>query len=422
MKKIITFWIVLVLCGVALAADYNSTYTGAQIDAAVGKVIIMDGLTGPIVGDGSGGYTAWDFDYGDLINAPTIPTVDDTAYNEGTWDANTDAPTKNAVRDKIESLAGGHDAVTLDANVQNMLSLTTQEIGFQTQTANRIFAGPTTGAAAIPTFRALVAADIPDLSDIYEPADSAIPRTDEEETITGPWAFGPLTLASGTTIPNAPGQIRYVNNALSFTGGAVGWYDEDDEVRYFIDTAMVDDTAGGTDALTNRPPSSNAFYDHTAATEAHGATGAVVGTTNSQTLTNKDVSSDTNTFPAVPPDVTMPLIACYNPQNVYDNDSTNHVLVLDPYTPAAQTITAIRIQCDVDPTTEPTLTFKFATAGVGYGSATTIEAIQTANGVANVTSGIDDATIPAGSKIFVTLDDPDNAILVQSIRVELDKD
>lgn len=31
--------------------------------------------------------------------------ADDTAYDAGTWDANTDAPTKNVVRDKIETLA-----------------------------------------------------------------------------------------------------------------------------------------------------------------------------------------------------------------------------------------------------------------------------------------------------------------------------
>ena len=36
-----------------------------------------------------------------------------------------------------------------------------------TQAANKIWAGPTSGAAANPTFRALVAADIPDLSSIY---------------------------------------------------------------------------------------------------------------------------------------------------------------------------------------------------------------------------------------------------------------
>lgn len=38
-----------------------------------------------------------------------------------------------------------------------------------TQTANRVFAGPTTGNAAAPTFRALVAADIPDLTGTYQP-------------------------------------------------------------------------------------------------------------------------------------------------------------------------------------------------------------------------------------------------------------
>lgn len=36
-----------------------------------------------------------------------------------------------------------------------------------TQTANLIFAGPTTGGAAAPTFRALVAADIPSLTSLY---------------------------------------------------------------------------------------------------------------------------------------------------------------------------------------------------------------------------------------------------------------
>lgn len=38
-----------------------------------------------------------------------------------------------------------------------------------TQTANTIFAGPTTGSASSPTFRALVVADIPNLSGVYEP-------------------------------------------------------------------------------------------------------------------------------------------------------------------------------------------------------------------------------------------------------------
>lgn len=45
----------------------------------------------------------------------------------------------------------------------------TLTLALATQSANVVFAGPTTGAAAAPTFRALVAADVPDLSASYVP-------------------------------------------------------------------------------------------------------------------------------------------------------------------------------------------------------------------------------------------------------------
>lgn len=57
--------------------------------------------------------------------------------------------------------AAAHDAVTLDANADTFLSLSTQELGLDTQAANRVLAGPAAGAAAVPTFRALVDDDIP---------------------------------------------------------------------------------------------------------------------------------------------------------------------------------------------------------------------------------------------------------------------
>jgi len=93
--------------------------------------------------------------------------VSDTEYGES-WDGVTNvAPSKNAIYDKIEALAGGHNAVTLDVNAETLLSLSTQELGLDTQTANKIFAGPASGAVAVPTFRSLVADDIPDLSAVY---------------------------------------------------------------------------------------------------------------------------------------------------------------------------------------------------------------------------------------------------------------
>lgn len=53
-----------------------------------------------------------------------------------------------------------HNTITLDANADTILSLSTQQIGLDTQAANLVFAGPGSGAAAVPTMRALVAADI----------------------------------------------------------------------------------------------------------------------------------------------------------------------------------------------------------------------------------------------------------------------
>jgi len=102
----------------------------------------------------------------------TAGLVSDTAYG-ASWDnVTTVAPSKNAVYDKIQTLAGGHDAVTLDANVGAFLGLTGQELNLDTQVKNKVFASPATGADAVPTFRALVADDIPDLSGTYLTAET----------------------------------------------------------------------------------------------------------------------------------------------------------------------------------------------------------------------------------------------------------
>lgn len=71
--------------------------------------------------------------------------------------------------DTTHSGSAHHAAVTLAADADTLLSLSTQELGLDTQTANLVFAGPATGVPADPTFRSLVAADVTGLT---SPADA----------------------------------------------------------------------------------------------------------------------------------------------------------------------------------------------------------------------------------------------------------
>jgi hypothetical protein len=57
-----------------------------------------------------------------------------------------------------------HDAMTLGVSADTLLGLTGQELSLDTQTSAYVLAGPTTGAPAVPTFRALAATDIPALA------------------------------------------------------------------------------------------------------------------------------------------------------------------------------------------------------------------------------------------------------------------
>ena len=111
-----------------------------------------------------------------------------------------------------------------------------------------------------------------------------------------------------------------------------------------------------------------------------------------------------------------------DPQAIYAVDGTNHAVTLINNVPAAFTVTEISVSCDADPTTETTMTFQHKAAGIGYGTPTTIEAVLTVNGAATITSGIDDATIPAGAKVFMTLSDPDDALNECSWQIEGDWD
>ena len=130
----------------------------------------------------------------ETLDELSTSSVSDTAY-AASWDGvTTISPSKNAVYDVISGLGGGHDAVTLDANADTLLSLSTQELGLDTQADNMFMAGPTTGGPSVPAFRAIEDSDVPD-------------------TITVNLA----TLATTLTITDNESTAE--NNALIFTSG-----------------------------------------------------------------------------------------------------------------------------------------------------------------------------------------------------------
>ena len=66
------------------------------------------------------------------------------------------------------------DLVSLDVNADTLLSLLTQELGLDVQSANEVFAGPVSGGDAVPVFRSIVDNDIPDNITITETDPNAL--------------------------------------------------------------------------------------------------------------------------------------------------------------------------------------------------------------------------------------------------------
>lgn len=91
---------------------------------------------------------------------------------------------------------------------------------------------------------------------------------------------------------------------------------------------------------------------------------------------------------------------------------TDHEVLIEAYTGCALTVSEIRCTCDANPTTEITADLKFADAFIGMANATVIDAVDTTDGATAITSGFDDATVPAGKAVYLSFDTtPDSALL-----------
>ena len=103
---------------------------------------------------------------------------------------------------------------------------------------------------------------------------------------SGNFAAGTIT---ATFVGNLTGDVTGTVSSLSNHDTAD--LAENASNKYFTDARALSATAAAYDAAGSAATVAGNLTTHTSATEAHGATGAVVGTTNTQTLTNKTLTS-----------------------------------------------------------------------------------------------------------------------------------
>lgn len=126
-----------------------------------------------------------------------------TATTPNSNDDSTRVATTEWVLDRIGAFGAG-TVTSVGLSLPNIFTVSgspvttsgTLSATLASQTANQVFAGPTTGANAAPAFRALVAGDIPDLSSVYLPLSGGTISSDL--TVTGN-----LTVNGTTTTLNS---------------------------------------------------------------------------------------------------------------------------------------------------------------------------------------------------------------------------
>lgn len=146
-----------------------------------------------------------------------------------------------------------------------------------THVANTVFAGPTTGADAAPTFRALVAADIPSLSGTYATAAQGT-KADNVGAITGLVKSNGSASFSSVTDNSANWDTAY-SDRNKWDGGATGLNAATGRTSLELGTlAIQNGTFSGTSSGTNTGDNAvNSLYSSLVSNATH--TGDVTGAT-----------------------------------------------------------------------------------------------------------------------------------------------
>jgi len=128
-----------------------------------------------------------------ILNKPTIPVVSDLAYS-ASWNGNTDAPSKNAVYDKIETISALSNYSITTSAAGNYTVLTSDEVILKTGiTSGGDVVTLPSGAATGQVFT------IKDSSGAANSADIIRIETAGTETIDGSSTFAMQTSYESTT-------------------------------------------------------------------------------------------------------------------------------------------------------------------------------------------------------------------------------
>jgi hypothetical protein len=155
-------------------------------------------------------------------------------YNGSSW-------VKLAHYDELSSGSVTSIGIALDTAAANVFGVSNSPItstgditlSLDTQSPNYVFAGPATGeTSAAPTFRALVAADIPSLSSIYQPLDGDLTAI---AALSGTSGFLKKTAADTYTLDTSTYLTSFTETDPIFTASAAAGIDSTDITNW--DTA-----------------------------------------------------------------------------------------------------------------------------------------------------------------------------------------
>lgn len=160
-------------------------------------------------------------------------------YNGSAWACDTDLVGGGGGGGTLSSISLVMPSAIFDISPGTLTADGTFTVTFDTQTANYVFAGPTTGSAAAPTFRALVAADLP----------SSVVLSSDNEVITGAWRFNDNTIFGDSTTAQ---QLVHIYKATAQAGLSIEKGDETERWDILANTQglQIVEATGGLVPLT----------------------------------------------------------------------------------------------------------------------------------------------------------------------------